>query len=84
MLIQNPTTVGSANEIGQIRDRVAAKLPANTFHANKGAHFPTQTGNAGFAEGLDMSDDVRALLDGEGLSEEFAAKATTKIGRAHV
>jgi len=83
--VMHPTTAGSANHIDQIRDRIAGKLPANTFGTNKGATFQHYDGSqtAGSQaqhvnmEGIDMSDDVRALLAGENLSEEFAAKATT-------
>jgi len=82
--VMHPTT-HTANHIDQIRDRIAGKLPANTFGMNKGATFQHFDGNhtAGSQaqhvnmEALDMSDDVRALLAGENLSEEFAAKATT-------
>jgi len=55
----------------QIRDRIAGKTPTQTFQKNPGATFQS------YGEGLDMSDDVRALLAGENLSEEFAQKATT-------
>ena len=82
--VMHPTTVGSANHIDQIRDRIAGKLPANTFGMNKGATFQHYDGSQtagsqsiGHNEAFDMSDDVRALLAGENLSEEFAAKATT-------
>jgi len=82
--VMHPTTVGSANHIDQIRDRIAGKLPANTFGMNKGATFQHYDGSEtsgsqsiGHNEAFDMSDDVRALLAGENLSEEFAAKATT-------
>ena len=82
--VMHPTT-HTANHIDQIRDRIAGKLPANTFGMNKGATFQHFDGDhtAGSQgqhvnmEALDMSDDVRALLAGENLSEEFAAKATT-------
>jgi len=55
----------------QIRDRIAGKTAPQTFTANPGATFQS------YGESLDMSDDVRALLAGENLSEEFAQKATT-------
>ena len=61
----------TADQYDAIRDRIMGKMPKQTMHSNPGAHFQS------YAEGLDMSDDVRALLDGEGLSEEFAVKATT-------
>ena len=61
----------TADQYDAIRDRIMGKMPKQTMQANPGAHFQS------YAEGLDMSDDVRALLDGEGLSEEFAVKATT-------
>jgi hypothetical protein len=69
--VMHPAQDSSANHIDQIRDRIAGKMPTQTFQKNPGATFQS------YAEGLDMSDDVRALLDGEGLSEEFASKATT-------
>ena len=80
--VMHPTTAGSANHIDQIRDRIAGKLPANTFGTNKGATFQNYDGSTHQSqhvnmEAIDMSDDVRALLAGENLSEEFAAKATT-------
>jgi len=82
--VMHPET-HTASHIDQIRDRIAGKLPANTFGMNKGATFQHFDGThtAGNQaqhvnmEGIDMSDDVRALLAGENLSEEFAAKATT-------
>ena len=61
----------TADQYDDIRDRIMGKAPKQTMQANPGAHFQS------YAEGLDMSEDVRALLDGEGLSEEFASKATT-------
>jgi hypothetical protein len=61
----------TADQYDDIRDRIMGKAPKQTMQANPGAHFQS------YAEGLDMSEDVRALLDGEGLSEEFATKATT-------
>ena len=61
----------TADQYADIRDRIMGKAPKQTMQSNPGAHFQS------YAEGLDMSDDVRALLDGEGLSEEFASKATT-------
>jgi len=68
-----------------LRDRTAETLPANTFGTNKGATFQHYDGShtAGSQsqhvnmEAIDMSDDIRALLAGENLSEEFAQKATT-------
>ena len=81
--VMHPTT-HTATHFDQIRDRIAGKLPANTFGANKGATFQHYDGSQtagsqsfGHNESFDMSDDVRALLAGENLSEEFAAKATT-------
>jgi len=59
------------DQYAEIRDRIMGKPPKQTMQANPGANFQS------YAEGLDMSEDVRALLDGEGLSEEFASKATT-------
>ena len=61
----------TADQYAEIRDRIMGKAPKQTMQKNPGATFQS------YAEGLDMSDDVRALLDGEGLSEEFATKATT-------
>ena len=55
----------------QIRDRIAGVRPKQTMQANPGATLQA------YGESLDMSDDVSALLEGEGLSEEFAIKATT-------
>jgi len=55
----------------QIRDRVAGKMPPQSFSKNPNANFQS------YGEGVDMSADVLALLDGENLSEEFAQKATT-------
>mgnify|MGYP003340203492 CR=1 FL=1 len=65
------TQQASANEYEAIRDRRASHLAPQTFQKNPGATFQS------YGESLDMSDDVRALLDGEDLSEEFAQKATT-------
>jgi len=61
----------TADQYDDIRDRIMGKPPKQTMQKNPGANFQS------YAEGLDMSEDVRALLDGEGLSEEFASKATT-------
>ena len=52
-------------------NREPSKLAPQTFQKNPGATFQS------YAEGVDLSDDVRALLEGENLSEEFAQKATT-------
>ena len=60
-----------ANNRDAIRDRVASPKPKQTMQANKGATFQS------YAEDLDMSDDVNALLEGENLTEEFKQKATT-------
>lgn len=65
------TQQASANEYESIRDRKASHLAPQTFQKNPGATFQS------YAEGVDLSDDVRALLEGENLSEEFAQKATT-------
>lgn len=64
-------TQATADQFDDIRDRIMGKAPVQTMKSNPGATFQS------YAEGLDMSEDVRALLDGEGLSEEFATKATT-------
>jgi hypothetical protein len=75
-------TQSIANQYEKIRDRQVENLPANTFGMNKGATFQsyhqgdTQKQHVNM-ESLDMSDDIRALLAGENLSEEFASKATT-------
>lgn len=61
----------TANQFDAIRDRIAGVKPMQTMQSNPGATFQS------YGEGLDMSDDVRALLAGENLSEEFAQKATT-------
>lgn len=71
--VMHPTT-HTASHIDQIRDRIAGKLAPQTFEKNPGATFQSYGGQH---EGIDMSDDVRALLAGEKLSEEFAQKATT-------
>jgi len=71
--VMHPTT-HTASHLDQIRDRIAGKMPAQTFEKNPGATFQSYGGQH---ESIDMSDDVRALLAGENLSEEFAAKATT-------
>ena len=64
-------TQSTANQYDDIRDRIAGKPPKQTMQANPGAHFQS------YSENLDMSDDVKALLEGENLSEEFKQKATT-------
>jgi hypothetical protein len=46
-------------------------MAPQTFEKNPGATFQS------YGESIDMSDDVNALLEGENLSEEFKAKATT-------
>jgi hypothetical protein len=60
-----------ANNRDAIRDRVASPKPKQTMQSNPGATFQS------YAEDLDMSDDVNALMEGENLSEEFKQKATT-------
>jgi hypothetical protein len=60
-----------ANNREAIRDRVASPKAKQTMQANPGATFQS------YSEDLDMSDDVKALLEGENLSEEFKQKATT-------
>lgn len=57
--------------LDDVRDRVAGKKPTQTMPSNPGATFQS------YHEDIDMSDDVAALLEGENLSEEFKAKATT-------
>lgn len=79
-----------ATDYEMIRDRIAGKLPANTFGMNPGATFQHYDGTmtAGHqsqyvmaggvhGESFDFTDDVNALLEGESLSEEFKTKATT-------
>ena len=80
--VMHPTQ-SNGNQYELIRDRIAGKLPNNTFGMNKGATFQHFDGShtAGSQgqhtnESLDMSEDIRALLQGENLSEEFAQKAT--------
>jgi hypothetical protein len=60
-----------ATDYESIRDRKAGKLAPQTMSKNAGATF------ASYGEDLDMSADVDALLEGENLSEDFKAKATT-------
>ncbi|NBP01601.1 MAG: hypothetical protein EBU90_16000 [Proteobacteria bacterium] len=60
-----------ATDMANIRDRIAGKLAPQMMQANPGATFQS------YHEGIDMSDDVAALLEGENLSEEFKNKATT-------
>jgi hypothetical protein len=64
------TQQASANEYEAIRDRRASHLAPQTFQKNPGATFQS------YAEGLDMSDDINALMEGENLSEDFVRKAT--------
>jgi len=64
-------TQSPATDYSAIRDRIAGKLAPQTFEKNPGATFQS------YGESIDMSDDVNALLEGENLSEEFKAKATT-------
>ena len=61
----------TGNQYDAIRDRVASKLAKQTMKPNPGATFQN------YGEGIDLSDDVNALLEGESLSEEFKLKATT-------
>jgi hypothetical protein len=81
--VMHPTQL-NGNQYEKIRDRQAEALPKNTFGMNKGATFQHYDGShtagsqsTGHNESFDMSDDIRALLQGENLSEEFAQKATT-------
>jgi hypothetical protein len=64
-------TQSPATDYSAIRDRIAGKKPTQTMPSNPGANLQS------YGESLDMSDDVNALLEGENLSEEFKAKATT-------
>ena len=61
-----------------IRDRIAGKLPGNTFGMNKGATFQHYDGvqTAG-AQSIGYNEDIEALMQGENLSEEFKSKAAT-------
>ena len=68
--IMNPVQ-SDANNYDAIRDRIAGVKPKQTMQSNPGATFQP------YAEDLDMSDDVNALLEGENLTEEFKQKATT-------
>ena len=61
----------TSTQYQDVRDRIMGKQPTQTFSKNPGATF------ANYGEGVDMSDDVAALLEGEGLSEEFKTKSTT-------
>ena len=61
----------TSTQYADVRDRIMGKVPTQTFEKNPGAKFQS------YGESLDMSDDVNALLEGEGLSEEFKTKATT-------
>lgn len=60
-----------ATSYEKIRDREAYDAPEQTFTANPGAHFQS------YGEEIDLTDDVKALLEGESLSDEFKTKATT-------
>ena len=68
--VMHPTQM-NGDQYEKIRDRVKTALPKQTFQKNPGATFQN------YGEGIDMSDDVDALLEGESLSEEFKLKATT-------
>jgi len=61
----------NANQYPALRDRARFAAPKQTFSGNPGSNFQT------YGESIDMSEDIKALLDGESLSEEFADKATT-------
>ena len=61
-----------------IRDRIAGKLPANTFGMNKGATFQHYDGTqAAGTQSIGYNEDIEALMQGENLSEEFKSKAAT-------
>lgn len=62
----------NATDYAAIAARIAGQMPPQTMSANPGATFQQYEGFD-----LDMTDDVSALLEGESLSEEFKAKATT-------
>jgi len=68
--VMHPTQM-NGDQYEKIRDRVKTTFPKNTFMSNPGATFQS------YGEGIDMTDDVNALLEGESLSEEFKLKATT-------
>ena len=64
------TQQASANDYDAIRDRRPSPLAPQTFEKNPGATFQSY-------ESVDLSADVNALLEGENLSDDFKAKATT-------
>jgi hypothetical protein len=81
--IMEPTK-SDATSYENIRDRIAGKLPSNTFGMNPGATFQHYDGTAAFGNqsqhvsaGGVYGEDVEALLQGENLSEEFKEKAAT-------
>lgn len=59
-----------ADDFQTYANRTGSKLAPQMMQANPGATFQQY-------EGVDMSADVAALLEGESLSEEFKQKATT-------
>ena len=63
-------TKSDATPYESIRDRIAGKLAPQMMQANAGATFQQY-------ESTDMTSDIDALMEGESLSEDFKAKATT-------
>ena len=67
-----------ATSYENIRDRIAAKLPSNTFGANHSATFQHYDGtHTAGTQSYGYNEDIEALMQGENLSEEFKEKATT-------
>lgn len=69
--LAKPPVQADANNYDQIRDRIAGKLANQQMTPNPGSHFQM------YGEEIDLTDDVKALLEGETLSDEFKIKATT-------
>jgi len=74
-------TKSDATPYEAIRDRIAGKLPANTFGANRNATFQhydgtSTSGTQSFGYNS-YGEDVEAMLQGENLSEEFKTRAAT-------
>jgi hypothetical protein len=75
--IMNPAK-SDATPYENIRDRIAGKLPSNTFGMNHGATFQHYDGTStAGVQSTGYNEDVEALLQGENLSEEFKQKAAT-------
>ena len=72
------TTQAAATDYSAIRDRIAGKLPANTFGMNKGSTFQHYDGTSTAGnQSTGYNEDIEALMQGEDLSEEFKTKAST-------